>query len=182
MKKFPLLALFLLVLSACNLDPVRDVWEYYEDWRNENNAWLAQQEARTNADGTPYYQKVVPEFDRNAYVLIHYFTDRSATEGNLSPLISSTVDVKYKLLTCRGVGVASTYLLTSPADSVYRSVLSANITGFQIALMAMNVGDSCEVVIPYQQAYSNSGKGTILPYSHLHYFLKLKDIYKYQKK
>ena len=140
MKKFPLLALFLLVLSACKLDPVRDVWEYYEDWRNENNAWLAQQEARTNADGTPYYQKVVPEFDRNAYVLIHYFTDRSATEGNLSPLISSTVDVKYKLLTCRGVGVDSTYLLTSPADSVYRSVLSANITGFQIALMAMNVG------------------------------------------
>ena len=122
MKKFPLLALFLLVLSACKLDPVRDVWEYYEDWRNENNAWLAQQEARTNADGTPYYQKVVPEFDRNAYVLIHYFTDRSATEGNLSPLISSTVDVKYKLLTCRGVGVDSTYLLTSPADSVYRSV------------------------------------------------------------
>ena len=109
MKKFPLLALFLLVLSACKLDPVRDVWEYYEDWRNENNAWLAQQEARTNADGTPYYQKVVPEFDRNAYVLIHYFTDRSATEGNLSPLISSTVDVKYKLLTCRGVGVGSTY-------------------------------------------------------------------------
>ena len=102
MKKFPLLALFLLVLSACKLDPVRDVWKYYEDWRNENNAWLAQQEARTNADGTPYYQKVVPEFDRNAYVLIHYFTDRSATEGNLSPLISSTVDVKYKLLTCRG--------------------------------------------------------------------------------
>lgn len=100
----------------------------------------------------------------------------------MSPLISSTVDVKYKLLTCRGVGVDSTYLLTSPADSVYRSVLSANITGFQIALMAMNVGDSCEVVIPYQQAYSNSGKGTILPYSHLHYFLKLKDIYKYQKK
>ena len=159
MKKFPLLALFLLVLSACKLDPVRDVWEYYEDWRNENNAWLAQQEARTNADGTPYYQKVTPEFDRNAYVLIHYFTDRSATEGNLSPLISSTVDVKYN-----------------------RSVLRANITGFQSALMAMNVGDSCEVVIPYQQAYSNSGKGTILPYSHLHYFLKLKDIYKYQKK
>ena len=71
------------MLSACKLDPVRDVWEYYEDWRNENNAWLAQQEARTNADGTPYYHKEVPELDRNAYVLIHYFTDRSATEGNL---------------------------------------------------------------------------------------------------
>jgi hypothetical protein len=134
------------VLSACKLDPVRDVWKYYEDWRNENNAWLAQQEARTNADGTPYYQKVTPEFDRNAYVLIHYFTDRSATEGNLSPLISSTVDVKYKLLTCRGVGVDSTYLLTSPADSVYRSVLSANITGFQIALMATSEGDFSEAL------------------------------------
>ena len=33
--------MFLLVLSACKLDPVRDVWEYYEDWRNENNAWLS---------------------------------------------------------------------------------------------------------------------------------------------
>ena len=179
MNKFPLLALFLLVLSACKLDPVRDAWEYYEDWRNENNEWLAQQEARTNADGTPYYQKVTPEFDRNAYVLIHYFNDRKATEGNLSPLISSTADVKYKLLTCNGTAVDSTYLLT---DSISRLQLTGCITGFQVALMAMNVGDSCEVVIPYQQAYGNTGNRSILPYSHLHYFMKLKDIYKYQKK
>ena len=54
MKKFPVLALCLLVLSAFKLEPVRDVSEDYEDGRNENNAWLAQQEARTTAGGTPY--------------------------------------------------------------------------------------------------------------------------------
>ena len=47
MKKFPLLALFLLVLSACKLDPVRDVWEYYEDWRNENmRGWHSRRRAQ----------------------------------------------------------------------------------------------------------------------------------------
>ena len=141
MKKFPLLALFLLVLSACKLDPVRDVWEYYEDWRNENNAWLAQQEARTNADGTPYYQKVVPEFDRNAYVLIHYFTDRSATEGNLSPLISSTVDVKYS----RSERYALNLVFPSPQpSSVCASLVISKTAHIQSSMIRRRYGHEKE--------------------------------------
>lgn len=169
----------LFVVSACKLSPQHDTWEYYEDWRNENEQWLAQQQMRTNADGTPYFQKVTAEFDRNAYVLIHYFNDRKTTEGNLSPLISSTCDLKYKLLTCNGTAVDSSYLAT---DSLYRAPLTGTITGFQVAVMAMNVGDSCEVIIPYQAAYGRSGSNAILPYSHLQFFVKLKDIFKYEKK
>lgn len=177
MKKLPFLALLILIVSACKLSPEHDTWEYYEDWRNENEQWMAEQQARTNADGTPYFQRVTPEYDRNAYVLIHYFNDRSTTEGNLSPLISSTCDLKYKLLTCNGTAVDSTYTAT---DSLYRMRLSNTVTGFQVAVMSMNVGDSCEVVIPYQSGYGRSGSGSILPYSHLHFFIKLKDISKYE--
>ncbi len=178
MKRLPLIALFIFVLSACKLDPVRDAWEYYKDWRVENNEWLAKQEALTDANGKAYFQKVTPEFDQSAYVLIHYFNDRASTEGNLTPLISSTVNVKYKLLNCREEAVDSSYLLT---DSIYQQRLSNTVEGFQIALMAMNVGDSCEVIIPYQYGYSNTGNGSILPYTHLRYLLKLKGIEKYEK-
>ena len=76
MKKLPLLILLLIVAGACKLDPIEDAWEYYEDWRNDNNQWLAEQEARVDAEGNPYYEKVVPVYDNNAYVLIHYFNDR----------------------------------------------------------------------------------------------------------
>ena len=178
MKKLPFFALLLLVLSACKLDPVKDAWSYYEDWRNHNNEWLAEQEARTDENGKAYYQRLTSEFDRNAYVLIHYFNDRTTTEGNLSPLITSTVDVKYKMFNCDDEAMDSSYANT---DSLYRQKLVSTVEGFQIAVMAMNVGDSCEVIIPYQYAYNNVANGSLLPYSHLRYVLKLKDIYKYEK-
>lgn len=181
MRKLPIALLLLVVATACGLDPEEDTWEYYEDWRNTNNAWLDEQMARTNADGTPYYEKVVPVYDPSAYVLIHYCTDRSLTSGNLSPLVTSTVDVKYRMETCDGVARDSSYLRTTPADSVLRIKFSEVISGFRIALMDMHVGDSCDVVIPYQQAYNNMSQGSVLPYSHLRYDLKLVDIYSYEK-
>ena len=55
MKKLPLLILLLIVAGACKLDPIEDAWEYYEDWRNDNNQWLAEQESRVYANVNPYY-------------------------------------------------------------------------------------------------------------------------------
>lgn len=183
MKKLPVILLLLVFVSACKLDPVKDAWEYYEDWRNENETWLAEQTERTGADGMPFYQRAVPEYDRNAYVLIHYYNDRSLTSGNLSPLATSTVDVKYKLTLCNGEAVDSTYNLTVPGDSLIRMDLSGEsyIPGFRMALMEMRVGDSCDVIIPYQQGYGNTGKGPVLPYSHLRFSMKLADIPGYEK-
>ena len=183
MRKLPVILLFLVLLSACKLDPVKDAWEYYEDWRNENNAWLDLQLAKTDEQGRPYYEKVVPEYDRNACIYIHYFNDRNATSGNLSPKATSTCDVKYKMELYNGTAIDSTYLSKSPADSLMRADLSGSsyISGFRIALMAMSVGDSCDIIIPYQQGYTNVGRGAILPYSHLRYFMKLVDIPGYER-
>ena len=123
MRKLPIIFILLLaaVIPSCKLDPVTDAWEYYKEWREGNQAWLEEQIAKKNDDGTPYYNKVTPEFDHNAYVLIRYLNDRSKTEGNLTPLTSSTVDVKYIGRTYDDVAFDSSYLRTSPADSIYRT-------------------------------------------------------------
>ena len=177
--------MLLFVIAACGVDN-EETWEEYRDWRNDNNKWLEEQMARVDDNGQPYYTKVVPSYDSKAYVLIHWFNDRSATEGNLNPLVNSVCDVKYRMSNYLGVAVDSSYLRTSPADSIYRadfsSTTSSYVPGFRIALMAMNVGDSCDVIIPYSQGYGSARMDdNILPYSHLHYdALKLVDIYQYE--
>ena len=103
------------------------------------------------------------------------------TKGNLKPLISSTVDVKYHLSLYNGTPVDSSYYMTNPADSIYRSIVSQNVEGWMIALTRMHVGDSCTVIIPYQQGYGSTKKSDeLLPYSNLVFNMKLVDIYKYK--
>lgn len=184
MRKLPLFLILLVALIAipsCGLDPETDSWEYYEDWRNANNEWLAEQAARTNPDGTPYFTKAVADFDANAYVLMHFFNDRSLTYKNLIPHYTSTCDVKYHVSLYDGTPVDSSYLMTANGDSIYRFKPSAVITGWTIALMNMHVGDSCEVVIPYAQAYGASSSSDIKPYSNLTFLMKLVDIPYYEK-
>ena len=146
---------------------------------------MQQQAARTNDDGTPYYKTVVPDWDAGAYVLIHYFNDRNATASNLSPLYTSTVDVKYKGQLYNDITFDSSYTQTAYGDSIYRTQLRNVISGWAIALMDMNVGDSCEVLIPYQQGYGSTGSYggdvSIYPYSNLKFHIKLVDIPGYEK-
>ena len=185
MKKLPIFLLGLIAVIAihsCKLDPQEDTWEYYKEWRDANNAWLEEQQSKTDEDGNPYYKKVIPEFDQSAYVLMHYFNDRKKTEGNLSPLYSSTVDVKYIGRLYDDEPFDSSYLQTTYGDSIYRVAgLSNVVEGWAIALMDMRVGDSCEVIIPYQSAYGNQIREAIAPYSHLKFNLKLVDIPGYEK-
>lgn len=166
-------------LFSCNADD-ESTWDTYADWRETNITWIQAQEARTNADGTPYYTKVIPVWDSQAYVLMKFFNDRSKTEGNLSPMYTSTVNVKYRGRLYNDEPFDSSYLMTANGDSIFQTRPSSVIAGWAIALENMRVGDSCEVVIPYAQAYGATGSGTIPPYSMLKFDIKLVDIVDYE--
>ena len=60
-------------------------------------------------------------------------------------------------------------------------MVNENVEGWLIALTHMHVGDSCTVVIPYQQGYGSTKKTDVLvPFSTLVFGMKLVDIYKYR--
>lgn len=171
---FPLIAAF---LSACSDDDL-DLSSYTE-WMETNTSWLEAQSNKLDTDGTPYYKKVVPEWNSNAYVLIHYFNDRSKTEGNLSPLYNSTVAVKYCGRLYDDTPFDSSYKMT---DSLYVAQLNLNIVGWWIGVGDMRVGDSARVVIPAAQGYGSQSSGIIPPFSALQFDIKLVDIPYYQEK
>ncbi|MDE7443944.1 MAG: FKBP-type peptidyl-prolyl cis-trans isomerase [Muribaculaceae bacterium] len=179
MRKFPYILIFGLVVLMCSCVKDSDTWSSYYEWRRANLDWLQEQMDKKNSDGTPYYEKVVPEWDSTAYVLMHYFNDRSLTENNLTPNYTSTVDVIYHGRLYNNEAFDSSYLQT---DSVFNTTLSGVITGWQIALQAMKVKDSCEVIIPYESGYGYSGSGSIPPYSVLVFGMKLTDITALDKK
>ena len=171
-------------LAGCNsdddnlYDPDR-----YKDWHEQNDAWLKQMQQRTNPDGTPYYHEVVPAWNPSAYVLIHYFNDRAETAGNLQPLYTSTVDVRYIGYNCENEPFDSSTVDNSYGRlGIRRFACNAVIQGWSIALMDMHVGDTAEIVVPYQLAYGTSGSGTIYPYSNLRFNVRLDDIYSYEKR
>lgn len=183
MKKLLYLpAIFLTIIAtACNMDG-DNVWEDYRDWRETNEQWILDQASRTNDDGTPYYTKLVPTWDKDSYILIHYFNDRNETKDNLTPLFTSTVDVKYIGRLYNDEPFDSSYAYTQWGDSILRTTQANLIEGWAIALSDMHVGDSCEILVPYQQAYGSSESGIIKPYSALKFNLKLVDIPYYETK
>ncbi len=183
MKKIiPFIALILAVafLPACSVGDDVDL-DDYQDWRVQNDIWLLELEARKNADGTPYYTKVVPAWNPGAYVLMHFFNDRSETADNLSPLFTSTVDVIYKGYNCKGETFDSSTLIDKYGRlGVARFKANNTIQGWSIALENMHVGDTAEVIIPYNVGYGTQLYGTILPYSVLRFNMRLHDIYRYE--
>lgn len=177
MKKLPILfagtVLVATAFASCNSDDDSN-WDTYREWREANNAWLDEQAKRTEDGSTDlYFTRVVPPYDQGSYVLMHWFNDRSLTAGNLKPYSTSTVAVKYIGHFYNGTAFDSSYLQT---DSIFTTKVSAVVPGWQIALQNMHVGDSCEVVIPYQSAYGANGYSSMPPYSNLVFHMKLKDI------
>ena len=160
------------MLDSCLGKTIEDE---YEDWREDNDAWFQKQMS------SGQYTVLTAAWDPSAKTLIRWHNDTMLTKGNLKPLITSTVDVKYHVSLYNGTPIDSSYYLTSPADSIYRSQLNQNVEGWMIALTHMHVGDSCTVIIPYQQGYGSNKKSDVLiPYSTLVFNLKLVDIYKYK--
>ena len=132
MKKLPLFlvsAILFIGTIACSNDDM-NVWEDYEDWRNTNEAWILEQAARTNPDGSPYFDKVSPSWDPTQYILLHYFTDRNEAASKLTPLLTSTVDVKYIGRLYNDVVFDSSYTLTKWGDSIYRTKCTNVIPGW----------------------------------------------------
>lgn len=173
-------------LTSCLGNGVED---QYKEWNDANQKWFNEQLVLVGEDGKPFYEVVTPTWDPSAKVLIHWFNDRELTKDNLSPLYTSSVDVKYIGRLYNGVPFDSSYLSTSPRDSITRFSIgqsgSSNgvIEGWAIALQNMHVGDSCRVVINYQQAYGSYHVNDLLkPFSVLQFDMKLDDIHTYEAK
>ena len=110
---------------------------------------------------------------------MHWFNDRNSTAGNLKPYYTSTVAVKYIGRLYNNEAFDSSYLAP---DSLFKTKVNSVIPGWTIALQEMHVGDSVEVIIPYQSAYGTSGTGKILPFSNLKFNIKLVDITNWETK
>lgn len=171
---FPILA---YISSACSEDETKTTWEEYAEWRTLNTDFLNKAASLTNPDGSAYYNRINPDWNPGTYILIHYFNDRLETAGNLTPIYTSNVSVKYKGTLYNDVPFDSSY---TQVDSLFKTGLSNVIAGWQIALQNMHVGDTCEVLIPYEAAYGASGYSTIPPFSTLKFGMKLVDINSYE--
>ena len=167
-----MLVVALTMLNSCL---GKSIYDEYKDWRQKNDAWYQQQVA------SGQYTTIIASWDPSAQVLMRWHNDTMLTKDNLKPLITSTGDVKYHLSLYDGTPADSSYLSTSPADSIFRSVISSSVEGWMIALTHMHVGDSCTVIVPYHQGYgSTKMNNTLLPYSNLIFDIKLVDIYKFK--
>lgn len=166
--------------SSCNSDE-QTTWEQYAEWRETNATWLKEQQELKNPDGTPYYDVIVPDWNPGSFVLIHYFNDRAETEGNLSPLYTSTIDTRYTLHLCNDTRVDSSGYNTDPAPGIFRTKLNSTVQGWTIALTDMRCGDTAQVIIPYGVAYGAQNLSSIPPYSNLRFNIRLVDIPFYEK-
>ena len=157
-----------------------NVWEVYRDWREANNAWVEEQAALMDEDGvTPFYERLSSDYRPSKYILIHWFNDRSETAGNLVPMETSTVSTRYQLFDMNGEKLDSS---ENNADGLFNTVVTAVIDGWQNALMNMHVGDTVQIVVPYQSGYGSSSAGEIQPYSALRFNVRLVDIPAYEVK
>ncbi|MBQ7691288.1 MAG: FKBP-type peptidyl-prolyl cis-trans isomerase [Muribaculaceae bacterium] len=164
-----------MVFTGCLGNSVEDE---YKSWREANDEWFAQQQGNTS-----YYTTVTAAWDPRAQVLMHWFNDTMSTRNNARPLFSSTVDVKYRGMTKDDTPFDSSYLRTSPADSIFRVQLSTSslVEGWPVAITRMHVGDSCRVVVPYTLGYgSYKMSDVVLPYTNMVFDIKLVDIYAYE--
>lgn len=185
MKKLFLLAaaaagLTVLVQSCNDSDDDTSIWTKYADWRTANINFITEQEARVDEDGEPFYSRVYAPWAPNEYILIHWFNDREETAGNLQPLYTSTVTTAYNGRLYNDVMFDSSY---SAEGGQANFGVNQVIGGWQIALTHMRVGDTVQIVVPYQSAYGSSTTNTAIPpYSTLQFNLKLRDIPAYEVK
>lgn len=180
MKKIiGIIALAGIALAACN-STEESTWTKYREWRELNQEWLEELQTKTNPDGTPYYKVLTADWNPATFVLIHYFNDRSETEGNLSPLYTSTTDARYKLHIINDEPIDSSDNITTYGPGIYRSRVNENVVGWGVAMMDMRCGDTAEVVIPYGFGYGAQERGSLKPYSTLRFNVRLVDIPYYE--
>lgn len=179
MKHLPGLVALLMLLAVASGCRKESVWDKYEQWRVDNNAWYAAQIDLKDADGNKYYTELNPWWNPGSGVLIRYLNDTTLTRGNLSPLQTSTVAVKYKGEFYNGAAFDSSYMYV---DSIARFRLNEVVSGWQIALYDMHIGDKAEVVVPYTQGYGVLGTNSILPYTAMKFYIELAGIPYYEQR
>lgn len=163
--------------TSCSETTGVDNWEKYREWRESNNSWVLEQESLRDENGDLFYTKVVPDWDKGSYVLMHWFNDRSETAGNLTPYVTSWVTTSFDLYLSNDDLVDTSENLD---NDEFTAQLSSLIKGWRIAMLEMHVGDTVQVVVPYLSGYGNTGSGSVLPYSALRFNMRLKDIPGYE--
>ncbi len=149
-------------------------WKEYSESREKNVAFFEEKYAETDEQGNLVYTRVTPTWDAASTILMRWYNDRSLTADAMKPYSTSYIDVIYRGTNYKGEVFDDSYDITSPADSIYRSKLSDNVKGWVIALTNMHVGDSCEIIIPYECGYGAQYKSDqLLPYSTLVFDVKL---------
>lgn len=151
------------------------------EWRELNDQWMLTKAAEKDAAGNPVYERIGCSWDPNAYVLMRWHNDRSLTEDKLSPISTSTVDMRYEVRTIDDKEVDDSHSSANPAPGVYRTRLNNTISGWMIAVSQMHVGDTCTILIPYNQAYGSVSYKGLRPYSDLVFNVRLVDIPAYEK-
>lgn len=177
-KGLALAPVLLICLSLTNCFKDDDsVAEEYREWKERNDLYMAEAEAKTDENGKAFYERIEPSWAPTAYTLIHWYNDRSQTEGNLSPMDNSTVGITYLLRNIDGDTISSSF---ANRDSIYSSQPNVNIIGVWYAMTQMHVGDSVQLVIPSQAGYGERMYGGIPPYSTLVYDIKMKTVTAYE--
>lgn len=130
------------------------------NWREENEAFmgnLATQEGLEKWPGGVYGKYIV----------------KAEGENLKSPRFDSVVTCHYKGKLITGKVFDDSHKQKIPAAFRVRELIS----GFQIGLTHMHVGDKIEVYIPWMQGYGNRACGPIIPgYSTLIFEIELLNI------
>lgn len=176
-------AILAFISSACKESEQEKILKAYDDWRQTNDEWVQQQIQRKNPDGTPYYRTITPSWNPSGYILMHQFNDPAETAGNLVPLYTSTVDVRYIGRTCEDVPFDSSTMLTEYGKAgIARFQCNSVVPGWSVALENMHVGDTVEIIVPYQMGYGAQASGVLPPYTSMRFNMRLADIYLYEAK
>ncbi len=159
-------------VASCKKSDQEKRWDEYEDWRQVNDEWFHEQLVSGK------YTRVVPEWNREAQILMRWLNDTTLTSGNLVPYYNSTVTVKYRGTLYNGEPFDSSYAQT---DSIVTMKPQGLIDGWVIALEQMHVGDKVQIIVPYVSGYGGTGSGEkVPPYSTLCFDIELRDIPTYE--
>lgn len=157
--------------ASCSKTDYEKLWDEYEKWRDVNDIWLHEQEVSGK------YTRITPAWNPDINILMRWENDTTLTSGNLSPLYTSSISIKYKGWLYDDTPFDSTYALT---DSVTTLQCSSLIDGWNIALEKMHVGDKVEIIVPYAAGYGSTAQGKIPPFSALRFQMELRDIPQYE--
>lgn len=174
-----LVAPLMCFMGSCSSDDDDSKSDDYAEWKARNELFVDQQ-AALSTDGVPVFEKVTPVWSPLTFYLRQWLSDRSLTEGELTPLDNSLVSVSYRLENIDGTVLDSTYWDKTDPDEGYITHPYENVIGFHHLLTTMRPGDEAKIVVPASAGYGNLSHGSVQPYSTLVFTVKLLSIKQYE--